>query len=70
MAIDIFNTDGNADATNGPVKHGTAIVNYGVATGINRFYSNSDRVDNLPIITDVSGKFDQKFDDPTYYTSG
>ncbi len=72
MAIDIFDTQASVAGT-GIVKHGTIIVNpgHGPTTspsdpGGNFGKGNTD-VFNNPLIVEISGKYDTKFDDPTYY---
>lgn len=64
MAQDIFDATGGGD---GVIKHGNIIMNYAVPSGLNRFESNEDAVFNTPIMAEISGKFSERFDDPTYY---
>lgn len=50
-----------------PVKNGTVVV----STTTTGEYSTLDTyVKNTPIISDIENKYDNKFDDITYYTIG
>lgn len=47
-----------------PVKNGTLIT----TTTFTGFYSKRDTyVSNSPTIADIQSKFDDRFDDPSYY---
>lgn len=49
------------------IKNGTLIVGvYPTASGVGIL---NIYVKNTPIITDIENKYDQRFDDPTYYTA-
>lgn len=59
MAADIIRakTDQN-------IKNGTLVV----TTTFTGYYSKSDvYVNNTPTISDIENKFDNRFDDPSYY---
>lgn len=59
MAVDII----RANSSN-PIKNGTLIV----TTTFTGYYSKSDLyVKNTPTISDIENKFDDRFDDPSYY---
>lgn len=59
MAADII----RANSSN-PIKNGTLIV----TTTFTGYYSKSDLyVKNTPTISDIENKFDDRFDDPSYY---
>ncbi len=72
MAIDIFDMGASAAGT-GIVKHGTIIVNPGIGPTNSpsdpggNFGKGNDHVSNKPLIIEISGKYDTRFDDPTYY---
>lgn len=47
-----------------PIKNGTTIV----STTFTGVYSKLDTyVKNTPVITDIENKYDDRFDDPSYY---
>ena len=49
------------------IKNGTLVVGvYPTASGIGIL---NTYVKNTPIITDIEDKYDERFDDPTYYTA-
>lgn len=50
------------------IKNGTLVVATSAFT--NSFQYNNATVDNKPIIGDIENKYDNKFDDITYYTIG
>lgn len=59
MAIDITKAK-----TDNSIKNGTLVV----TTTFTGYYSKSDvYVKNTPIISDIESKFDNRFDDPSYY---
>lgn len=50
---------------NANIKHGTIVIN---ACPANKFYqTNNNSVYNKPIISDIQSKYDNRFDDPSYY---
>lgn len=51
-----------------PIKHGTLVVATSAVTG--SFQFNNLTVYNKPIINDIQSKYDERFDDITYYTIG
>jgi len=62
MANDI-----QASITSNPVKNGTVVV----STTFTGEYSTLDTVvKNSPTISDIENKYDNRFDDITYYTIG
>lgn len=62
MAIDIELAN-----TNNPIKNGTTVTTCSFAGNFNTV---NTYVNNKPIITDIESKYDEKFDDITYYTLG
>jgi hypothetical protein len=47
-----------------PIKNGTLVT----TTSVPGFYSQSDLyVKNTPTISDIQTKYDERFDDPSYY---
>lgn len=50
-----------------PIKNGTLIVS---TTFTGKYSSINTYVQNTPIISDIENKYDNKFDDITYYTIG
>lgn len=59
MAADIIRANNS-----NPIKNGTLIV----TTTFTGYYSKSDvYVNNTPTISDIENKFDDRFDDPSYY---
>ena len=59
MAVDIK----NIKAGDTVIKHGISVVNV-AGTG---HQTMEDRVYSLPTIENISGKYDQRFDDVNYY---
>ena len=47
-----------------PVKNGTLIVS---ATRTGEYSLSNTYVKNTPTMTDIESKFDNRFDDPSYY---
>jgi hypothetical protein len=62
MAIDIELID-----TNNPIKNGTIVTTCSFAGNFNTM---NTYVNNKPVITDIESKYDELFDDVTYYTLG
>lgn len=59
MAIDIQNAiSGNV------IKNGTLLVS---CTRTGEYSTINTYVKNTPILTDIESKFDNRFDDPSYY---
>lgn len=50
-----------------PVKNGTVVVS---TTTTGKYSTLDTYVKNTPIISDIENKYDNKFDDITYYTIG
>ena len=50
------------------IKHGTVVVSPSPFT--NSFQTLDNNVYNKPVISDIENKYDEKFDDITYYTIG
>jgi hypothetical protein len=48
------------------IKHGTVVV----SPSTNSFQTLDNNVYNKPVISDIENKYDEKFDDITYYTIG
>jgi hypothetical protein len=51
-----------------PIKHGTLIIATSAVT--NSFQYQNNNVYNKPFIADIENKYDDRFDDVTYYTIG
>jgi len=62
MAIDIVLAN-----TNNPIKNGTTVTTCSFAGNFNTM---NTYVNNKPVITDIESKYDELFDDITYYTLG
>jgi hypothetical protein len=59
MAVDITKAKNS-----NPIKNGTLVT----TTSVPGFYSQSDLcVKNTPTISDIQTKYDNRFDDPSYY---
>lgn len=52
-----------------PIKNGTLLVQARV-TGFNNNDTYNAYVKNTPSITDIQDKYDNRFDDPSYYYGG
>jgi hypothetical protein len=50
------------------IKHGTLVIAPSPFT--NSFQYQNVNVYNKPVITDIENKYDERFDDITYYTIG
>ena len=50
------------------IKHGTLLISTSSVT--NSFKTLDNNVYNKPVISDIENKYDEKFDDITYYTIG
>lgn len=50
------------------IKHGALVVAPSPFT--NSFQTNNTNVYNKPVISDIENKYDNKFDDISYYTIG
>jgi len=50
-----------------PIKHGTAVVS---CTFTGEYGTLNTVVQNIPTISDIENKYDNRFDDITYYTIG
>jgi hypothetical protein len=50
------------------IKHGTVVTSSSPFT--NHFQTLDNNVYNKPAIADIENKYDEKFDDITYYTIG
>lgn len=59
MAIDIQKA-----ITSNNIKNGTLLTMCQI-TG--EYITNNNAVNNLPSITDIEDKYDNRFDDPSYY---
>lgn len=62
MANDISLSIGTNNIKNGSLVYGCS------RTGI--FQTKDTNVSNLPTITDIQSKYDNRFDDPSYYYAG
>jgi hypothetical protein len=62
MANDIIKSINGND-----IKNGTALVGC-LPTGSQENLKLNDYVVNTPTISDIQSKYDEKFDDPRYYT--
>lgn len=62
MAIDIELIN-----TNNPIKNGTLVCTCSTAGAYN---TNNTYVNNLPVIANIENKYDENFDDITYYILG
>jgi hypothetical protein len=51
-----------------PIKNGTVVLS--VSPFTNSFKYNNANVYNKPIINDIESKYNDRFDDITYYTLG
>jgi len=49
-----------------PIKNGTTVVQCRV-TGFNNHDTYNQHVKNTPVIADIQAKYDNRFDDPSYY---
>lgn len=59
MAIDIVKS-----VSANPIKNGTVVVSCQF-TGL--YNINNNYVSNIPTISDIESKYDNRFDDPSYY---
>lgn len=50
------------------IKHGTLVISTSSTT--NSFQTLDNNVYNKPVIADIENKYDDRFDDITYYTIG
>lgn len=50
------------------IKHGTLVISTSSTT--NSFQTLDNNVYNKPAIADIENKYDERFDDITYYTIG
>ena len=48
-----------------PIKHGTLVIATSAFT--NSFQYQNTTVYNKPVINDIENKYDERFDDPSYY---
>lgn len=48
-----------------PIQHGTAII---YADKLGNIKSNTVYTYNKPVIAEIESKYDNRFDDPRYYT--
>lgn len=62
MAIDIELANNN-----NPIKNGTTVTTCSFS---GNFSTMNTYVNNKPVITDIESKYDELFDDITYYTLG
>ena len=62
MAIDIELAN-----TNNPIKNGTTVTTCSFSGNFNTMNTYAN---NKPVITDIESKYDELFDDITYYTLG
>jgi hypothetical protein len=62
MAIDIELIN-----TNNPIKNGTTVTTCSFA---GRYNTINTYVNNTPVIADIESKYDELFDDITYYILG
>lgn len=62
MAIDIILSKNDQ-----PIKNGSLVL----ATSITGFFQTQNSyVNNLPVIADIQSKYDNRFDNPSYYYGG
>lgn len=59
MAIDI-----QKSISANPIKNGTAIVS---CTFVGEYSTLDAAVKNIPTISSIENKYDERFDDPSYY---
>lgn len=52
-----------------PIKNGTTLVQCKV-TGFSSNDTYNQYVKNTPVIDDIQAKYDNRFDDPSYYHGG
>lgn len=50
------------------IKHGTLVV--AISPFNNSFQANNNSVKNTPTINEIENKYDDRFDDISYYTIG
>ena len=51
------------------IKNGTLVIQCKVTGATNNDFNNTN-VSNLPSITDIQDKYDDRFDNPSYYYGG
>jgi hypothetical protein len=63
MAIDILRANDSNE-----IKHYTAITRMPTAS-VSGWFANDNAVTNLPEYADISGKYEDRFDDVSYYVT-
>jgi len=64
-----MNNDINKAISVNPIKNGTVVVSTKV-TGLSSKDIYNQYVKNYPTINDIQSKYNERFDDPSYYFGG